>query len=116
MRAEDRPDLVRPYARTGGRTRPDYELALEAVVSTGPDVDEAGLDLPEHRSIARLCRSGRSVAEIAALLAVPLGVARVLVGDLAARGLVVVHGTAGAGDGEPDVAFLTRVLDGLRRL
>ena len=26
--------LVRPYAVTGGRTRPDYELAIEALVST----------------------------------------------------------------------------------
>jgi hypothetical protein len=26
--------LVRPYAMTGGRTRPRYQLAIEALVST----------------------------------------------------------------------------------
>src|SRR5262249_37313055 len=36
--------LVRPYTRTGGRTRPDYDLAIEALVSTsdlGRDRDAA---------------------------------------------------------------------------
>ena len=61
-----------------------------------------------------LCASPRSVAEIAALLEIPLGVARVLVGDLAQDGAVVVHGTSGP-DG-PDATFMQRVLDGLRRL
>lgn len=47
----------------------------------------------------------------------PLGVARVLLGDLAAAGVVVVHSTVGnTGDGAPDVAFMRRELVGLRRL
>lgn len=109
--------LVRPYARTGGRTRSDYDLALEALVSTrGPDLDEDALTQPEHRSIAALCRDVRSVAEVAATLSIPLGVARVLVGDLAAMGVLRVHPTASDQTGQPDVAFLERVLDGLRRL
>lgn len=109
--------IVRPYARTGGRTKPAYELALEALVSTSGLVGTAdALEQPEHRAIARICREGRSVAEVAALLSVPLGVARVLVGDMAAQGWVIVHATAGDATGEPDVGFLERVLDGLRRL
>jgi Protein of unknown function (DUF742) len=104
--------LVRPYVRTGGRTRPAVDLAIEALVSTAPGApDPPGAD---HRAIAALCASPRSVAEIAALLEIPLGVARVLVGDLAQDGGVVVHGTSGP-DG-PDVTFMQRVLDGLRRL
>ena len=103
---------VRPYVRTGGRTRPAVDLAIEALVSTAPGAPEPpGAD---HRAIAALCASPRSVAEIAALLEIPLGVARVLVGDLAQDGGVVVHGTSGP-DG-PDATLMQRVLDGLRRL
>jgi hypothetical protein len=104
--------MVRPYVRTGGRTRPAVDLAIEALVSTAPGAPEPpGAD---HRAITALCASPRSVAEIAALLEIPLGVARVLVGDLAQDGAVVVHGTSGP-DG-PDATFMQRVLDGLRRL
>jgi hypothetical protein len=109
--------IVRPYAWTGGRTRPMYDLAIEALIETSDlGRNEAALMQPEHRSIAGLCIQTRSVAEVAALLSLPLGVARVLVGDMAGMGLVIVHQTMG-GNGElPDVAFLERVLSGLRRL
>lgn len=70
----------------------------------------------EHRAVAELCRQPRSVAEVAALLPVPLGVARVLLGDMAGLGLVVVHKTTGADGGAPDLALMERVLSGLRRL
>lgn len=114
---EEGTSLVRPYAWTGGRTRSDYDLALEALVSTSErGLDEDALTQPEHQAIAGLCRDVRSVAEVAALLAIPLGVARVLVGDMAALGLLTVHATASDRTGQPDVAFLERVLDGLRRL
>jgi hypothetical protein len=57
------------------------------------------------------------VAEVAALLAIPLGVARVLLGDMAGLGLVIVHQTASStGKGGPDLALMERVLSGLRRL
>ncbi len=49
----DQQPLVRPYAMTGGRTRPRYQLAIEALVShhrrPGPDarpVARAPADLP----------------------------------------------------------------------
>ena len=104
--------MVRPYVRTGGRTRPAVDLAIEALVSTAARAPEpTGAD---HRAIAALCASPRSVAEIAALLEIPLGVARVLVADLAKDGGVVVHDTSGP-DG-PDATLMQRVLDGLRRL
>ncbi|GGP34970.1 DUF742 domain-containing protein [Saccharothrix coeruleofusca] len=115
--AADSGSLVRPYTRTGGRTRPDYDLAIEALVSTS----ERGLErdaavLPEHRSICGLCTDTRSVAEVAAHLRLPLGVVRVLIGDMASMGLVLIHqGGLVVGD-RPSIEFLERVLSGLRRL
>jgi hypothetical protein len=105
--------LIRPYARTGGRTRPVGQLALESLISTVPRAI-GGQRSWEYRRIASLCVHPRSVAEVAALLAIPLGVARILLGDMAADGAVVVHG--GGVQGAPDVALMHRVLAGLRRL
>ncbi|MCX4746615.1 DUF742 domain-containing protein [Kitasatospora sp. NBC_01287] len=110
--------LVRPYAMTGGRTRPRYQLAIEALISTtGNAARSTGL-LPEHQRIVQLCQEVKSVAEISALAQVPLGVARILVADLAEAGLVAIHQPAAAGDsgGTPDVTLLERVLSGLRKL
>ncbi|MEC3997395.1 DUF742 domain-containing protein [Actinacidiphila sp. DG2A-62] len=110
--------LVRPYAMTGGRTRPRYQLAIEALVSTTAEPERLRGQLPEHQRICLLCREVKSVAEISALLTIPLGVVRILVADLAEAGLVAIHqpgGDAAAG-GQPDVTLLERVLSGLRKL
>ena len=110
--------LVRPYAMTGGRTRPRYQLAIEALVSTTADPMKLQGQLPEHQRICRLCFEIKSVAEISALLSIPLGVARILVADLAEAGLVAIHQPGGdeAAGGQPDVTLLERVLSGLRKL
>ncbi|MGH3815531.1 MAG: DUF742 domain-containing protein [Pseudonocardiaceae bacterium] len=108
-------DLVRPYFWTGGRTAARVDLSVETLVSaTGRPPDPTAR--PEHRTILRLCATPHSVAELAALLSIPLGVARVLLGDLAATGSVAVHRTVGAADAGPDVALMQRVLNGLQRL
>ncbi|MCF6526581.1 DUF742 domain-containing protein [Streptomyces sp. JJ36] len=117
-RSEPQP-LVRPYAMTGGRTRPRYQLAIEALVHTTADSAQLQGQLPEHQRICRLCYEIKSVAEISALLSIPLGVARILVADLAEAGLVAIHQPGGAesnADGQPDVTLLERVLSGLRKL
>jgi len=113
---KDQP-LVRPYAMTGGRTRPRYQLAIEALVSTSADPAQLVGLLPEHQRICQLCQEVKSVAEISALLAIPLGVARILVADLAEAGMVAIHqpGSSEPG-GAPDVTLLERVLSGLRKL
>ncbi|MFD8014204.1 DUF742 domain-containing protein [Streptomyces sp. NPDC058955] len=110
--------LVRPYAMTGGRTRPRYQLAIEALVSTTADPARLQGQLPEHQRICQLCFEIKSVAEISALLSIPLGVARILVADLAEAGLVAIHQPGGdeAAGGQPDVTLLERVLSGLRKL
>ncbi|MFE9428389.1 DUF742 domain-containing protein [Kitasatospora sp. NPDC006697] len=110
--------LVRPYAMVGGRTRPRYQLAIEALISTTGNAARSGGLLPEHQRIVQLCQEVKSVAEISALTGVPLGVARILVADLAEAGLVAIHQPAAAGEtgGTPDVTLLERVLSGLRKL
>ncbi|MDI5962821.1 DUF742 domain-containing protein [Streptomyces sp. SL13] len=114
----DHQPLVRPYAMTGGRTRPRYQLALEALVSTTADPDQLSGALPEHQRICHLCQEVKSVAEVSALLSIPLGVARILVADLAEAGFVAIHQPGGdeAAGGLPDVTLLERVLSGLRKL
>jgi hypothetical protein len=115
---------VRPYALTGGRTRFGHVLFVETFVAS-VDGQEPGFVqaagrwaervMPEMRAIVELCRRMRSVAEISALLRMPLGVVRVLLSDLADQGRIRVYGT-GHGPGSPDRALLERVLGGLRRL
>ncbi len=114
--SDDATPFVRPYARTRGRTRSDYDLPIEALVTTVGTAAEDGRMNPEHRPIAALCTQVQSVAEVAARLALPLGVARVLLGDMARIGLVTVHTTAGDETGQPEVALLEKVLSGLRQL
>jgi hypothetical protein len=108
---------VRPYAWTRGRTKSGLDLAIEALVSTSQRAkDQMGLLQMEHRAVAELCEQTRSVAEVAALLSIPLGVARVVLGDMVGLNLVTVHQTASSTGNEPDLALMERVLSGLRRL
>ena len=105
---------VRAYAWTGGRTRSDVPLELETLVSTTAKAEELLPTLcTEHQSIGRLCHDSQSVAEVAARLSVPLGVVRVLLGDMAKLGLITVHGN---NPGAPDIALMERVLRGLTNL
>nr|WP_230984883.1 DUF742 domain-containing protein [Microbispora oryzae] len=108
--------MVRPYAVTGGRTAPRMQLAMEALVSSATSVhQDLSILTPERQAICQLCRQVRSVAEISALLRVPLGVVRVVIADMAAEGLVQVHQPQ-LDAGKPDLNLLERVLSGLRRL
>ncbi|GAA1868998.1 hypothetical protein GCM10009836_56920 [Pseudonocardia ailaonensis] len=108
---------VRPYAWTRGRTKTTFDLAIETLVSTSASGrDQLHMLQMEHRSVAELCDRPRSVAEVAALLSLPLGVARVLLGDMAGLGVMTVHQTASTTGNLPDLALMERVLSGLRRL
>ena len=110
--------LIPPYAITGGRTRPVLapgELELETLISTTTPGPPPGLT-PEQHAIITLCRRMQSIAEVSAHLDVPIGVARVLVGDLATGGLVALHRPETTATGGPSLALLERVLDGLRAL
>jgi hypothetical protein len=109
------PALAPPDAWAGGRPPPPVDLAVEARVRTTRE----GLAVPPQRTsplwtVSELCRQPRSVAEVAAHLSVPLGVARVLVADLLDDGLVTVQGTLADDAGiEERRELIERVLSGL---
>jgi hypothetical protein len=113
--------LVRPYAVTRGRTRPKLEIALESLVETtdhGRRGATNGGHGREHERIAALC-DGRlqSLAEIAARMQLPLGVARVIIADMAFDGLLAVYEPALLDENDAvGTELLERVLSGLRRL
>ncbi|GAA3886691.1 DUF742 domain-containing protein [Streptomyces sp. NPDC003631] len=114
--------LVRPYAMTGGRTAPGpsgVRFDLIALVSLDigalDGVDDASLG-PEHRSLIDLCRiETQSVAELAADADLPVGVVRVLLGDLLELGCVTVSRPVPPAQ-LPDERILREVIEGLRAL
>jgi len=105
---------VRAYTWTGGRTRSSFQLELETLVSTS-DHAERVIDRlrTEHQAVVRLCRDSRSVAEVGAILSIPLGVARVLLGDMAGLGLITVHRNPTTNGAQPGLQLLERVRHGL---
>lgn len=103
---------VRPYVITGGRTRSvNADLAVETVVETKTTTMVEHLDF-ERRAIAEQCRQPLSIAELASHLELPLGVARVLVSDMADEGLLHAHDIADLSDH----AFIKRLQEGIRSL
>ena len=113
----DRPvSLIRPYLLTAGRAEPvDRSLEIEAQVLTSPLGAAVAPQLSfERRDIVNLCHEATSVAEVASTLGLHIGVARVLVADLAADGCVglrrpgteLVH----------DVDIIERVIRGLESI
>ena len=108
--------LVRPYTVTGGRTQPRYQLQVEALVTASVyEPRDLSVLAPECQAILQFCRDWRSVAEISAVLRLPLGVARILIADMGADGLVRIHQREDA-EGRPDLNLLERVLSGLRKI
>lgn len=104
---------VRPYLITGGRTvGNDRSIEIESqVVQSGLALGESAS--PESRALLSICTRSVSVAEAAALLALPLGVTRVLVADLVAAGVLDHHRGDGAVD---DVDLIRRLMDRVRAL
>jgi hypothetical protein len=109
--------VVPVYAVTGGRTRAgDHDLPVESVVTAvdGVDVHAVGDLQPEYRAICSHARTPVSLVEVAAHLGMPIGVARVLVSDLAEAGHLVVHAPDPANADGPPPQILVRLLEGLR--
>jgi hypothetical protein len=110
--------VVRPYTLTRGRTRHERaDLALEALVRGV--VRAAPSETTERRRILELTATEiLSVVEISAHLRLPLGVVRVLVGDLADDGLVLVHtGTSTSqAPASTQLKVLESVLNGISSL
>lgn len=123
---DERPRFLRQYALTGGRARSrGHDLPLDALVRsvTTPGTTDARTTdarttdalTPEQIEIRRICRSPIAIAEVGARMGFHLGIARVLVSDLAAAGVVeiaqAVHDERG-----PDLNTLERLLDDLQAL
>ncbi|GHE02891.1 DUF742 domain-containing protein [Streptomyces alanosinicus] len=114
--------LVRPYAMTGGRTQPGptgvrFDLiALVTFDLAAATLDDAAGLGPEHRTLIDLCRTEtQSVAELAADADLPVGVVRVLLGDLLELGCVVISRPVPPAL-LPDERILREVIAGLRAL
>lgn len=109
--------LVRPYALTGGRTKPAREgFDLITIIMTADASSIASVDLgPEHAAILRLACTPQSVAEISAKLSLPLAVLRVLLGDLFTPGWIIVRQPTPMTQA-PDERVLKDVIDGLKTL
>ena len=109
--------VVRPYALTKGRTLPSggesFDL-IDVVVATSDRVPEHFRPGPEHRRLLSLCRRPTPIVELTSEIDLPLGVVRVLLGDLISEGLVRVLST----QKQPatDQRLLRMVLDGLESL
>ena len=109
--------VVRPYALTRGRTRPTsggFDLIAIVVAAATTSFAPPGAG-PEHLAIIDLCVRPHSVAEISAKLRLPLGVVRVLLGDLLDHGLIVVRKPASTNQ-TPNEHVLKEVLYGLKAL
>jgi hypothetical protein len=109
--------VVRPYTLTGGRSRPitgGLSLLTHVEALYAPEADLVGLQ-PEHRVILTITRTALSLAEIAARLDLPVGVVRVLVGDLLQASLVSTF-ESDSTINPPDEDVLQAVIDGLRAL
>jgi len=118
---DDAGPVVRPYAMTRGRTTSpgQHRLDLIAMVVTEQYADDPEADhslSPEHVDIVGLCRDApQSVAELAAELDLPIGVVRVLIGDLVEDELVHVARPVPPAE-LPDESILRDVISGLRAL
>ncbi|MEV6277831.1 DUF742 domain-containing protein [Nocardia sp. NPDC051832] len=113
-----RPGRVRPYALTGGRTASAVDLPLEAVIETVSFPSYPTWPAGDIRmEILHLGTQRLSVAEIAGRLERPLGLVRVMIGDLVVAGSLRVHSTL-TDDASYDErrALMERTLRGIRAL
>ena len=81
--------VVRPYAVTKGRTLPSGGASfglIDVVIATSARQPQHLRLGPEHRRILSLCRRPTPVVDLTSEIDLPLGVVRVLLGDLDQRG------------------------------
>ena len=108
--------IVRPYALTAGRTRSAVDLPLEATLRLDTSATRRAWAEDLQGRIVGVCDS-RSVAEVSALVRSPIGVVRVLLGDLVQQGYVHVQATLTENSTDDErYDLLERTLRGLRAL
>ena len=109
--------VVRPYALTGGRTRPAGESSdlVATVKATHALIADLASLAPEHISVLQLARAPTTVADIASDVDLPLGVVRIILADLRELGLIVISTPVAVAE-RIDQHTLREVLNGLRGL
>jgi len=107
--------IVRPYARTDGRTKAGTCLAIEALLVAAPSDLPPTRMVAEHRLFRQICGDARSVAEVAAQARLPIGGARVIIADMLDLGLLVRCSDEET-TGVPSADLMARVLSGLYTL
>ncbi|MHB9858256.1 DUF742 domain-containing protein [Streptomyces sp. YIM S03343] len=110
--------LVRPFTLTGGRTRPsraDFTL-ITTVTAVDPPPPWATRPQPEHVRILRRCAEPVAVAELAALLDLPVSVVVIMLCDLLEAGRITARPPHPVSRTAPDLELLQKVRDGLGRL
>lgn len=107
--------LVRPYTVSNGRTKPTAEFDLLTLVMATGAKPQNWLG-PEHTAVLGLCGGPVSVAEIAAHIAQPAVVTKVLLSDLVDCGAITSRAPRmPLGPNSTDRDLLEAVLDGLRK-
>ena len=112
--SEPTPGFVRPYTLTGGRTQAVVDLPFEATLELVPQVTDRSAPSSESQRILGVCE-GKSVAEVSAHMKMPIGVVRVLLGDLVQQGFIKVQSTITENTSNDErIALIERTLRGLR--
>jgi hypothetical protein len=107
--------VVRPYAVTKGRTQAAVSFGLiDVVAATGEWPSEHFRPGPEHRRILRVARRPVPIVDLTSEIDLPLGVVRVLLGDLLSEGMLRI--VSAQRQSLPDQRLLRMVLDGLESL
>jgi Protein of unknown function (DUF742) len=108
---------VRPYAVTGGRTRPSStDLPIEALVQS-LRAPAPGMTAETVKILDLTATEFLSIAELSAHVKLPVGVVRVIVSDLADEGKVRIHGIATGQEGlATSLSVLESVLNGISSL
>jgi hypothetical protein len=109
--------VVRPYALTKGRTLPSNGASfglIDVVIATDQRLAETFRLGPEHRRIMSLCRRPIPLVDLASEIDLPIGVVRVLLGDLTQDGMLKILSTPRGPVN--DQRLLRNVLDGLESL
>ena len=110
--------VVRPYALTQGRTRHAGEAfdLVSTVATTNSYVSDPSALGPEHFSVLHLVQRPTTVVDIASDVDLPLGVVRILLGDLRELGLIAIRAPVPMQARKVDKNMLREVLHGLRGL
>jgi hypothetical protein len=109
--------VVRPYALTKGRTLPSGGESfglIDVVVATNERPSVNFRPGPEHRRILGMCRRPTPIVDLTSEIDLPLGVVRVLLGDLTSEGMLRV--LSSQRQQVTDQRLLRMVLDGLESL